>query len=315
MDWGNLALIGTGLGLGLRHGIDWDHIAAITDITSTSSVVADEPADETTEVAATPSSLVLATTSSRTLGADGLPHWSTPWEATEFREQQTWPHSAPAWWPSDDARGRFFLATLYALGHALVVVVLGLLAIWASEILPAWIDPIMERIVGATLLLLGVWIIYQLWQYGRDFRLRSRWMIIFSLVGRTWAKIRGRLTGSEHRHDPIDQYGKRTAFGIGLIHGIGAETGSQALLLAGTAGATTRLSGSVLLGAFVIGLLCSNSMIAAFSTFGFVSGQTRKNVYFVFGIIAAIFSVVLGVFFVTGQGASLPDLAHVMRAG
>ena len=30
-----LALIGTGLGLGLRHGVDWDHIAAITDVTGT----------------------------------------------------------------------------------------------------------------------------------------------------------------------------------------------------------------------------------------------------------------------------------------
>jgi len=34
-DLGALALIATGLGLGLRHGIDWDHIAAITDITGT----------------------------------------------------------------------------------------------------------------------------------------------------------------------------------------------------------------------------------------------------------------------------------------
>ena len=29
-----IALLGTGLGLGLRHGIDWDHIAAISDVTS-----------------------------------------------------------------------------------------------------------------------------------------------------------------------------------------------------------------------------------------------------------------------------------------
>jgi len=27
-----MALLGTGLGLGLRHGIDWDHIAAISDV-------------------------------------------------------------------------------------------------------------------------------------------------------------------------------------------------------------------------------------------------------------------------------------------
>src|SRR6476660_1030912 len=33
----SLSLIGGALALGFRHGIDWDHIAAITDITSTSA--------------------------------------------------------------------------------------------------------------------------------------------------------------------------------------------------------------------------------------------------------------------------------------
>ncbi len=29
-----VGLVALGVGLGLRHGIDWDHIAAITDVTS-----------------------------------------------------------------------------------------------------------------------------------------------------------------------------------------------------------------------------------------------------------------------------------------
>jgi high-affinity nickel permease len=32
-----LGLLGTGLALGLRHGIDWDHIAAIADIASSTT--------------------------------------------------------------------------------------------------------------------------------------------------------------------------------------------------------------------------------------------------------------------------------------
>src|SRR3990172_8405430 len=32
---GSLGVLGGALALGLRHGIDWDHIAPITDITST----------------------------------------------------------------------------------------------------------------------------------------------------------------------------------------------------------------------------------------------------------------------------------------
>ena len=33
----NIGVLVTGLLLGIRHGIDWDHIAAITDITSTTA--------------------------------------------------------------------------------------------------------------------------------------------------------------------------------------------------------------------------------------------------------------------------------------
>ena len=32
-----IGVLATGLALGIRHGIDWDHIAAITDITSTTA--------------------------------------------------------------------------------------------------------------------------------------------------------------------------------------------------------------------------------------------------------------------------------------
>src|SRR3990172_12153578 len=36
---GSIGVLGGALALGLRHGIDWDHIAAITDITSTTTSV------------------------------------------------------------------------------------------------------------------------------------------------------------------------------------------------------------------------------------------------------------------------------------
>ncbi|RLT52640.1 MAG: HoxN/HupN/NixA family nickel/cobalt transporter, partial [Chloroflexi bacterium] len=35
LSGGSLGLLGTALTLGIRHGIDWHHIAAITDITGT----------------------------------------------------------------------------------------------------------------------------------------------------------------------------------------------------------------------------------------------------------------------------------------
>lgn len=278
MDIGGIGLLATGVGLGLRHGIDWDHIAAITDITTAS------PTDE-------------RRTPAVAMGPNGAAVFNVP--ASGLSE---------SWL-------RFFLATCYALGHASVVVALGLLALWASEILPAWVDPIMERLVGVTLLFLGIYIFYSLWRNGRSFRLRSRWMLVFAGVGQAWAWLKSRLTGVEHRHVPrAGGYGKRTAFGIGVIHGVGAETGSQALLLASAAGATTRLTGSALLAAFTIGLLISNSLVAALSTWGSVSSRDRQRIYIAVGVVAGVFSLVVGFVFVMGSGAALPDLQRLLGA-
>ncbi len=270
MEGGMLALVALGLVLGLRHGIDWDHIAAITDIT-TARIGASVP--DHTQIAT-------------------------------ITRQARW----------DEGREGFFLATFYALGHATSVLLLGLLAIWASTLLPDWIDPVMERVVGATLLILGIWVFYSIWQNGRAFRLRSRWMLVFSLLGRAWAHAKAATTGQpvEHRHDAA-QYGPKTAYGVGMIHGVGAETGSQALLLAGAAGATTAEAGALMLLSFVAGLLLSNSLVAAFSTFCFVSSHTKQNVYLGVGVLAGAFSLVVGFMFVTGQGTILPDLQDAIN--
>ncbi len=278
---GALALTLLGLALGLRHGIDWDHIAAITDITS--SVISTEAAGGQ-----------LAVTRS------GGQTTSVSLAVSRRREVQQ----------------GFFLGTLYAVGHASVVASLGLLAIWAGTILPEWIDPVMERIVGVTLLALGAWIFYSLWRYGRSFRLQSRWMVIFTLIGRGWIWLKSKVTRQTPVHDhtqEIAQYGSKAAFGIGMIHGVGAETGSQALLLAAAAGATTPQSGSLMLLSFVGGLVISNSLITLFSLIGFISSSAKRNVYVVIGILAGIFSLAVGAFFITGQGAQLPDLQEAIN--
>lgn len=284
---GLLGLVFLGFALGLRHGIDWDHIAAITDITG--SVVTNDEALEVEELR------------SAEISSRGSQAQLTLEKPTRQRNKRR------------EAREGFFLATLYALGHASVVVLLGLLALWASAILPDWIDPIMERLVGVTLVLLGLWIFYSIWRYGRSFRLQSRWMVLFSMIGRGFQALKSKITGKpvEHSHD-IVQYGPKTAFGIGVIHGIGAETGSQALLIATTAGATTKLTASLLLLTFTVGLVISNSLVAAFSVFGFVSASTKRNVYVAVGALAAIFSLFVGFFFITGQGAELPDLQQLL---
>src|SRR5918996_1138617 len=122
---------------GFRHGIDWDHIAAITDITSS----------------------------------------------------------------QEDRRESLLFGTLYVLGHALVVLVLGILAIVAGDRLPQGLDEFMGRLVGVTLLVLGVYVIISLVRHGREFRLRSRWMLIFAGVrkGARWVRRRASAAASTGR--------------------------------------------------------------------------------------------------------------------
>jgi len=308
-DPGILSLAGLGIALGLRHGIDWDHLAAITDITS-ATVTTEETTRESADAL---SSLVTAAALAPQAGTLAIGATSGLSEMRVTRID--YGRMAPV----DTQRRReawhgFFLATMYALGHASLVVALGLLAIWFGTLLPHWIDPLMGRIVGLTLLFLGVWIIYSLVRYGRDFRLQSRWMVLIALARNGLGRLRSRITGEPmaHRHE-LTQYGPGTAFGIGVLHGIGAETGSQALLLAGAVGATAQATGTALLLFFALGLLMSNSLIAAFSAFGFVSASTRRSVYLVFGIFAAVFSLIVGFLFVTGQESALPDFGILLN--
>ena len=93
------------------------------------------------------------------------------------------------------------LGTLYALGHGAVVIALGIAAIAFGALLPDWLDPIMGRIVGLTLVLLGAWVLYSVYRYargGESFRLRSRWMLVFDGVRYGWRRVQARLHGHEH---------------------------------------------------------------------------------------------------------------------
>ena len=244
---------------GLRHGIDWDHIAAITDITSTAG------ADDAEQAITTQGS----------------------WRV-------------------------LLLSTLYILGHAAMIVLLGSAALLAGALLPAWIDPILERIVGVTLLLLAGWVFYSLAQYMRgqaEFRLRSRWMLLFSGAAYLWHRLHARLEGRAHEHEHrLMRYGPLSAFIVGLIHGIGAETGSQVLLIAAVGGAAGPGSGLLLMASFVVGLIISNSVIVAVSAAGFLGTQNYRSVYVAIGLATGLFSLIVGLYFLAGMAGALPEL-------
>lgn len=308
-----LGVLLTGLFLGIRHGIDWDHIAAITDITSTTA------AAHTAEAVHAEQHLVAH---GHSHGHGGAPEVSA--HAATGGSARTAP-VAPAPVAAAQPRSSALLSgqaeairlgTLYALGHGLVVVALGLAAVSLGALLPEWLDPLMGRIVGVTLVGLGLWVIYSVYRYaraGETFRLRSRWMLVFDGVRIGWRRFQAWLHGHEHV-EPLEMssYGTRTAFGVGMIHGIGAETGSQVLLIGAVGGASSAGLGVPMLLAFVLGLLISNFAIVLVSSVGFVSSQARERVYVTFGAVAGVFSLVIGSIFLLGLDATLPDLGALL---
>jgi high-affinity nickel-transport protein len=300
------AVLATGLVLGIRHGFDWDHIAAITDITSTTATAG---AGEEAHAAS----------------HDAHPHDHAHGGRTEVGVHGgRAPEAAPARAAGPLSRERLIreegraviLGTLYALGHAVVVLALGLVALQFGALLPDWVDPLMGRVVGLTLLFLGAWVFVSLYNYlrhGGEFRLRSRWMLVLDTARAAYRRIQARLHGHEHV-EPVEMssYGRGTAFGVGMIHGIGAETGSQALLIATVGGAAGAGLGVPMLVAFVIGLVVANTVVVVLTATGFVAGRLRTPLYLAIGLLAGVFSIVVGFLFLIGNEGALPEFGELL---
>jgi high-affinity nickel-transport protein len=241
----DLAFVSAGI-LGFRHGFDYDHIAAISDIASM------EPG------------------------------------------------------PKSAMRMGF----VYILGHAVTLGALGAGVILFHHTLPPQVDRWAERAVGATLVLLGVYVLGSLLRNKNNVLPPSRAKLVIhgiqwiqwkvnSLFGRGPAELASR--GQK-------PYGTGPVFLIGVIHGLGAETPSQLLifLLAANLGGVSL--GLVGLAVFLAGLIIMNLLMTA-SIVGVlgVSANKPRLLQCVIGATAT-YSVVVGAIFVVGSANVLPAL-------
>lgn len=333
---GTLGLLGASLALGIRHGIDWDHIAAITDITSTSAGVT--PSEKESRWLTGEPGVMLTDESHHGIAHAAQAESVAVAERAPVRvpvaagagagSYDGGDESPPSGVPSNGRmpaighmarrqKAPMLLATMYALGHGSVVFVLGLLAIVANQVLPGWIDPIMQRVVGVTLLLLAAYLFFSVFQYfrgGQEFRIRSRWMLVFAGIQNGWEAVRSRVFGKPRAHvHEAQQYGVKTAYGIGMIHGIGAETGTQVVIITAAAGAGSTGMSVLSLGVFIVGLLVSNTVVALMTTVGFVSAKQRQSIYVAVGLFAAVFSLFVGTYFLLQSADALPNLDQYFR--
>jgi len=106
--------------------------------------------------------------------------------------------------------------------------------------------------------------------------------------------------------DDIPTYGRGTAFLVGMIHGIGAETPTQVVIFLTAAGAGGPLVGVLVLASFIVGLVVSNSVITVGSAFGFLEASKNFVLYATVAVVTAVFSLVIGTLFVLGREGVLP---------
>jgi cytochrome c biogenesis protein CcdA len=115
-----------------------------------------------------------------------------------------------------------------------------------------------------------------------------------------------------HRHvatlpdDPFPAYGGGVAAGVGAVHGIGFETPTQAVVFVTAAGAGSRAAGLLVLACFLLGLLAANTVVALASTFGLTGASSRARLYTVASLVAAAASLALGLLYVFGKGDFMP---------
>jgi high-affinity nickel-transport protein len=231
--------------LGFRHGFDYDHIAAITDIVSVQA----------------------------------------------------------------SRRTAFRLGMVYALGHALTVAGLGSIVILLGISLPAGIDRWAERLVGLTLLALGMYVLGTLILKPAGTLPKSRYLLLHRAwhIARIALRPSGEGTAIEDYSAP-SSFDSRSVFVIGIVHGLGAETPSQLmifLLAANLGGAALGLLG---LGMFLAGLLTMNAMMTASAAGLFGVARQRPRLLRTVSALTGVYSLAMGIVFLAGRGTLLPAL-------
>jgi high-affinity nickel permease len=276
------SVLAAALTLGLRHGFDWDHVAAISDITA-----------------------------------------------------------------SNDRRRGFRFGTVYALGHAVVVLVLGTAAVLAGSRLPPVLDDVMGRVAGITLLVLAAAVLISVVRERGRFKATSRWLLLIGHLRAIRRRLRlpHNVCVVEHTHDHVAvagfhhdgddaaalttegsgtqaplhrhshmhpdtdaEYTGRMSFGIGMIHGVGAETPTQLLVFLAAANAGGTATGLAVLVVFVAGLLTSNTVVTFAGARGFGLAAARPAVQITFALATVVVSVVLGASLLLGTESPLPPL-------
>jgi sulfite exporter TauE/SafE len=186
----------------------------------------------------------------------------------------------PSW------RRAFGLGARWGIGHSLTVVIVGGLLAVAGLRLPERFAPLAERVVGVTLIVIGLFAVV------RAFRLHGHWHEHDGV--RHW-HVHSHRTGEGHEHD------HGALLGIGMLHGL-AGTGALVVALP-VAVADSATGALIFLIAFGIGTIVAMSLFSAAAGWALAattraSAQLHRSA----GVLAGLASVIVGVWWVIAGG-------------
>ncbi|MCI3923208.1 High-affinity nickel-transporter [Paenibacillus sp. TRM 82003] len=190
-------------------------------------------------------------------------------------------------------RRQLLYGALYAFGHGAIVVVIGLIAILIGRRLSDGMLSAMEALVGISLLLLGLFLLYSLFADRGQRRVLSRWQLLSELVGKLF------------RREPAASSAKAGivgSFAIGVVHGIGAETPTQVALFSSTIGLNDAWLALSQLLLFTVGMLAATLLVTWLASWGFTKAQGLRFrwVYNALGGLTVGYSIWLGATILAG---------------
>lgn len=243
-----LVLLGAAV-LGFRHGFDYDHIAAITDISSVQS----------------------------------------------------------------KARDAMRFGLLYVAGHATTVALLGTAAIAFRMTLPTGTDRWAERLVGATLVLLGLYVLGTFFRpAAHNHTPKTRITLLINGILWVYWKLSLLFGGTRVEAPEVfkNGYGTTSTFLVGVVHGLGAETFTQISLFLAVA-SLGGLAGLLGLLVFILGLLVMNTLMCAAAAGLFSASLAHPSALRALTLVTSAYSIVVGAIFLLGAADRLPSLTQL----
>jgi len=176
------------------------------------------------------------------------------------------------------------MGMMYAVGHGLIVLIIGLIVILLGARLPERFTQSMEFLVGMSLLALGVYILFSLIRTRNDYQHKSRWEIAYQGIQKVlpW------------KTPNLAKFGLLGAFIVGILHGIGAETPTQVMIFAHSAGLENLSLSIAQLLLFVSGLLIATGLVTYLASWGFMKAKFKRTAYLLLGAVTGTYSIFLG---------------------